>query len=232
MIRICEQLIRAGLPNRYLGNCWLDLVLLAGLYAALIVLFMGLVPLGSRLHAARQQMLAAAYGMLLYRRIPQRVIRCEAALVYYNLKYLLYLSPTLVFGGLVFAAAFDPLHERYGCPPLQVGQGFIVSVEGPGDLPADADDFAVDARVRVPKLKRAWAKLTARHPGLLPLQVGSHVLALNVDRPDIPRVAKRVWGDLTVQIAYPPGNYRWLGGFAGTGLALAGILVRVAKVQV
>jgi hypothetical protein len=227
-----EQLIRSGLPDHYLANRWLDLTLLAGLYAALVVLFMRQIRLGSHLRTSRQKMLAAAYAMLLYRRIPQRVIRSEAGLICSNLKYLAYLSPTLVFGGIAFAAALGPLHERYGSEPLRIGESFLVSLEGPGELQFDKEDFAVEARVRVSKLQMTWAKLAARHAGLLPLRLGAHVLAVNVDRPSVPRVAKRVWDDLTVHVTYPPGSYGWAGWFGGISIALAGILMRSMGVQV
>ena len=63
---------------------------------------------GFRKHltSSRRAMVAAAYEILLYRRRPFVVISAELRLIWHNLRFLLFLLPSLLVAGAFFAMIF------------------------------------------------------------------------------------------------------------------------------
>jgi hypothetical protein len=178
-----RRLLAALLPDDYLIARWVDMAAVACLYTALVLVFFRFAGFPARVRGARREMVAHACGIFLYRRSPGMVARLEARLAWANLKLLFFLLPTLLFGGALFAGAFETLADRSATPALPPGAEFVVRVRpavdravelADLDVRADPSDMLLTGRVRSFTRRTVWTRLRAVRSGVIPLSPGPH----------------------------------------------------------
>jgi hypothetical protein len=243
-----ERWIRTVAPGAYLGNIWVELTLVALVYTLLLVLLIRVSRLGPRIQRARRQVVAEAYGLLLYFRSPRTVLRTEARLIGGQLRWLGYWLPALLVGGLLFALLWPALTDRYDYRGAPVGQSIVLrerltAPEGAALLAAEVHDPAgavqVTARVRAPVAGTVWSRMTVHRGGLFQLRLGDADLPpvpLNVMAPGRPALPWHYRDGVELHIDYPPRSWwglphGWLVYFLSVSTVSAVVLGRRLKVE-
>ncbi len=206
-----DRLITRALPQVYLANRWVELAFAAAFFTLLILLFIKLTRLLPRVRSARQQMIAAAYEIYLYRNRPRMVLRAQWRCIWNNLKLLLYLSPALVFGGVLFALFYGVLSDRYGYGPAGVGANVVIRARAVGEVPdapllvePASDNVLLTGHVHVASIATTWSRLRASSAGIHPLRVGGHeALRLNVATPGRPAIPRQFARRIDLHVDYP-----------------------------
>lgn len=249
----CDRWVHAFAPPRYVGGRWFELAAVAASFTCAILLIMRYSVPRSGVRDARRRMLADTYELLVYWRSPRAVFRAEGKLIYHNLALVVLLLPTLAFGGLLFAAAYRTLDERYAHAPLRPGTVVVVRtrfvgtdssrwVPRDGDLRPVGTDLRVTGRTRTRERQIVWTRLHCSGPGLTSASTGADGagrIVLNVGMSDAPVAAWQRAGDLTVYVPYPrertwgvrgyPGM--WLGWFFFFSALAAVPIARVLRVK-
>ncbi|MCY2951096.1 MAG: hypothetical protein NTU53_03855 [Planctomycetota bacterium] len=212
LFALCDRNLRTLAPDRYLLSATIELALIAILFTLILFLFMRYFGLCSLLRQTRRQMLAQVYQLLVYRRCLRLLIRSELNLILANLKYLLILIPTLLFGSLLFAAIYNALLDRYGRAPLPINQDFVIRTRPSTITSTDGRNLLISARVRSASTNTVWTRLRAPTPGVFPLQLGPdrlHLASINIQTPSRPTRPWQYTNGLEIHIPYPTA--RWFG---------------------
>ena len=211
-----QHSIAGRLPSFYLVNRWVELAVVAVLFTLALLLFTKWTRLLPRVRRARQQMVAAAYEILLYRRSPRMVLRAQCRCIWNNLKLLYYLSPGLLFGALLFALSYNVLSDRYGYAPAPVGSPIVVSARLSAaqpqerlDVQPQSEQVRVSGHVHVASISTTWTRLQASSAGMYLLRVGNERAAakLNVDLPNRAAVPSQCLNKVVLHIGYAPRNW-------------------------
>jgi len=220
-IRLCDRTGQWCVPSWYVGNRTIELAVVACVFTLVQLVLIKHVGFQGRLRSIRRSMVASAYGMLLYWRRPRAIVVGELRLVGNSLTFLVFLLPSLVVGGLLFAGMWNTLSERYDRGPLEVGEEAVVrtSVSSDSeraltdcDTSGDARDLEITARVRAPAVRTVWTRVKPKRAGLLRLDVGQDRpvrCLLNVATWEAPVAPRRTTGGVEVNIGYP--RRRWWG---------------------
>jgi hypothetical protein len=218
---VCDRALRAWSPERYLLCPAVELALIATLFMVAVLVFMRHFGLCGMLREARRQMLADVYQLLLYRRCLRLLVRSELRLAWGNIRYLVLLGPTLLFGGVLFGAMYNAMADRYGCMPLRVGQDVVIrsrclsgtaSDLAQADVHADERLLPITAQVHSQAAGTVWTRLRCMRAGVWPVALGpdgGHWASVNVQVFDRPPRPWQYVGDVEVHIAYP--RAKWWG---------------------
>ena len=224
-VRTCDRIGEACGPPWYVGNVYIELILVACLFTLVQLVLIRHVGFPNRLRNVRRSMVAAAYGMLLYRRRPKAIVVGELRLVWNSLKFLVFLLPSLALGGLLFAGLWHTLSGRYGHGPLRIGEEAVVRAEGLSDsarelsdcdVVANGQDLEVTARVRAPAVRTVWTRVRPRRAGLFQVEMGqsgAEPFVLNVAMWESPVAPRQTVDGVAVSISYP--TRRWWGSSHG-----------------
>jgi hypothetical protein len=220
-LSVSRRVLALLLPQVYVGGWWADMAVVACAYTLLLLAFVRVAGFPARVRRARREMVAHAYGILLYRRSFRMVVRFEARLVWANLKLLAFLAPTLLFGGLLFAGAAETLSDRYAATPLPAGTEFVVRVHSTGDLTrglaegdvhADPSGFEQTGRVRSAAHRTVWTRLRALRSGIVPLLTSPDAVAgttVNIGSNTAPVHRWQYAGGLEIYVNYPAPRGWW-----------------------
>lgn len=246
-ISFCDRIGQRYAPGRYLFNPWIEMVLVAAVFMLLLLVFTKYAGFCSRLGNARREMLAAAYEILLYRRRPRTVLIGELKLICANLKFLAWLTPSLVFAGVLFAGMYNTLSNRYGYAPAAIGKDIVVKTKhASGEkqelsscrIDKNKNDLAISARVTVPSVGATWTRVAPLRAGLLALDLGREnaTAALNVESSHLPAMPRQYDNGLEIWIGYPRRKWwgsahGWLVYFLVASTAVAVPLARRLKVS-
>jgi hypothetical protein len=211
----CAQFVSDMLPAHYIISRWVEIPILAALFTFLCLRVLKLTRLETPCRTARNQMLSAAYAILLYRRSPKSVVRHQLAMILSNVKMLICLAPMLIVCGAVFAVFWRPLSERYQCRPLGVGQEFLVRVTALNsarpmrdfDLVADAASFDLNGRARVGSQHTSWTRLQPKRAGTFAVAFAGDMpnidLLLNIAKPECICRPFKLSREASVAVFYP-----------------------------
>jgi hypothetical protein len=211
-IASCDAIGRTCTPNRYVVSPYVELALVAALFMSAVLLFIRYTGFYHRLRDARRAVLAALYEILLYRRSPRAVLRAELRLLWRNGKALFYLAPSILLGGVLFAAMYNTLSDRFSYRPIEVGQDVVVRAQATkrglskGGLISDPSELEVSAQVKAPAIKTIWMRLKAKRAGILTAKVGEGgdgLFTLNVASMNRPVLPRQCVGGIDFTIHYP-----------------------------
>jgi len=226
-----EFVYRLTLPwaaHGYLLGRWVEMALAGALLGALLAGLMKVMPPGGLIARRRRAVLATMGEMVLMYRRPGAVVRAQVRLIGQSLGLLACLAPLVLTSGLLFAAVYKPLENRYGYSPLGVGQQAVVRVQAPPGalaaalLAADARPSAplrVTAKVRCPGRDCVWYEVVGDAAGRthldLDLPGGLAPVPLSVGATGGPAARRIRVRQLDVRVDYPPcralgGRYGWL----------------------
>ena len=213
-----NRLIRISLPEHFLISRSCELAVFAAAFTLIVLLFMKRFGFVAQLRALRRQMQQHLYAVILYHRSPRAVLWNELMLGWCNIKLILWLTPTLVFGGVIFACLFDVLIDRYATAPLPINRPLVLQSQistasdwkvQEVELRSSNPHLAVEAVARIPDSRSVWTRLRADDAGMYAVQVGSAGMAIiNVARPDQPSHPIQSFNGLEVRVEYPP-NLWW-----------------------
>lgn len=215
---------KGWLGEHYLIAPWFEMLLLAGVFMLAVLGFMRIAGYTGRCRAARRHMAAAAGELWLNRSSPGQILKSEGRMILANLRLLAWLTPSIVFGSIVFACLYGTLEERFGHAPLLAGNEFVLRVEPANanpaaielpDLLVQPEAVCVTARVCPEGAGVEWFRLKANKPGqaeltFAPIGAQEPVTArVNVEQDAQPSAPRQRAGDWLVHIDYP--GSRWLG---------------------
>lgn len=173
---------------------WLALTAISVLSGVVMLWVLGKTSHQRGMERARDQMAAAIYEIRLFLDSPRRVLKAQARLAWWNLRYVLYMMPAVLVLMLPLGLLGIHLECRYGRAALPVGAPVVVTADlAPGAdgraLTAEASgDLAVTAPVLFDAAeRRAYVRVEARAPG-------AHTLRLAL--PGRPAVEKQVTAGL------------------------------------
>lgn len=233
------------LGAHYLIAPWFEMLLLATAFMLGVLGFMRVAGFPGRCRTARRHMVAAACELWLNRSSPGQILKSEIRLILANLRLLVWLTPSIVFGSILFACLYSTLEERFGHAPILPGSEFVVRVEAAAggaavvDLPellVQPELTPVTAQVRPEGAGIEWFRLEARKRGQAELtfaptgeqaQVASPMHArVNVGMDALPSAPRQRAGDWLVRIDYPAScwfghTWGWLACFLVLCLATA-----------
>lgn len=218
---LAAVLRRGGGVHGYLVSKWAELLLYVVVFTMLLLLVIRVLRIQGRLRAARCEMMAALYGVWLFRRRPLAFLRQELLLIWSNVKLVLWYSPVVLAGTGLFALMYPWIDSRHGYSPCRVGDEVAICLRPAGHVGATTvcdsveavdDAVRITARAEVPTLDACWLSVSGVRRGLheLAMPSGHDWLVLNVAAGDHPAIPFQGGGGLDVRIAYPPRTWAGL----------------------
>lgn len=217
----CGATIQSITPNRYLVNRWVELAVVTGIFTVIVIMIIKNTGFRKHLTSSRRAMVAAAYEILLYRRRPFVVIFAELRLVWHNLRFLLFLLPSLLVTGAVFVMISGFLTNRFNYAPAAAYSDIVISSTPQNQAKLQIEDCIVTtgasglkptARVSNPNTSKTWLRLYATKPGVYRLQQGSQKTrgpVVVIGEPLVAAQSDQFIGGVHHKVFYPTA--KWIG---------------------
>lgn len=247
-LKICDMTIQSMMPNEYLVNRWVELIVITVLFTVVVIMIMKYTGLRKHLTSSRRAMVATAYEILLYRHRPFVVIFAELRLLWHNLRFLLFLLPSLLLAGAVFVIILGTLRNRFDYAPATACGDIVISSTPLNPAKLQIKDCVVTTaasglnttvRVSNPNIPKTWLRFNATKPGFYRLQQGSEKKngpIVVIGESLAPAQSDQFIGGVHHKIFYPTAKWLgieegWMPIFIAGSLVLTIPIMRVLKLR-
>jgi len=247
-LETCDAIIQSMMPNWYLVNRWVELSVATGVFTVVVILIIKHTGFRKHLASSRRAMVAAAYEIILYRRRPFVVISAELRLVWHNLRFLLFLLPSLLVAGALFVMILGTLTNRFDYAPAAAYSDIVIRSTPQNSAKLQMEDCLVTtgasglkltARVSNPNTSQAWLRLHATKPGVYRLEQGSQKTrgpVVVIGEPLAPAQSNQFIGGVHHKVFYPTAKWLgiergWMFLFVGGSFLLAIPTMRLLKLR-